>query len=705
MRIPPLPKPVRVVFFCIALLIAIRTILAIFDVVLTPPPEGPHASTVRYEVGHRLADLSTSKEVQAYYNPAMGTYDLIVVPVNPATPQSVITDVPSRTFASWFAEFPTVPVQHFPASALPPAALKATASPNPEKQATYFGASSVRTTVSVIDAIFGYLGEHLFQIASLAMMILLIYGMRSMGTDSKSSDQVLMPENIKGSLDENLVGMEDIKKELRTVGTMLANRTQYASHGVMGVANIMFTGPAGTGKTKSAAFLAKELNAPLIHCAGSNLESGLVGGGSRKLHGIYKQAQALSEQYGVCVVFLDEAQTLFMPRGATGPSSGKHSDDTANTLLNILDGVVPNTGNPVIWVVASNFSQGDGTMDDEAMLRRFPHKINFRLPNKAERQELLSHFLKKKGTVLAAKKPPLQSETLRLIKRLQSNSNPAVEEPSELIEWADLDLQQISEVTAELAPAILEDIVRSAKITAISQGSRINTRTLMAAFERTVIGLTDRETTSELIKTREIVAYHELGHFTLELQHSLAGASSIEEAFDRLHTLKISTESVSRMGALGYVLSKQDDAKLQSRDRLEQMVMRLYGGVACEELKYGASAITTGSHDDIKRATNLLITAVSQLGMYSQTKVNFIEANRLGVKVDTGPEIMALSSKLYNQTLDAVEVWMPLIEELAPILLKNYVLTRDDAVSHLRQSAVFAGIASNILSLQSAASR
>ena len=704
MRIPKLPKPVRIVFFCIALLIAIRTVLAIFDGVLTPAPENAIGSTVRYETGHRLSDLATSKEVKAYYDPTIGTYDLIVVPVDPTTPQYVITDVPSRTFASWFSEFPTVPIQHFPASALPPAALKATAPPSSDKQPSYFGASSVRTTVSVIDSVFSYLGEHLFQIASLCLMILLIYGMRSMGTDSKSSDQVLMPENIKGSLDENLVGMEDIKKELRTVGTMLANRTQYASHGVLGVANIMFTGPAGTGKTKAAALLAKELNAPLIHCAGSNLESGLVGGGSRKLQSIYARAQALSEQYGVCVIFLDEAQTLFMPRGATGPSSGKHSDDTANTLLNILDGVVPNTGNPVIWIVASNFSQGDGTMDDEAMLRRFPHKINFRLPNKAERQELLSHFLKKKGSVVAAKKPPLQSETLRLIKRLQTNSTSVVDEPSELIEWADLDLQQISEVTAELAPAILEDIVRSAKITAISQGSRINTRTLMAAFERTVIGLTDRETTSELIKTREIVAYHELGHFTLELQHALTGATTIDEAFDRLHTLKISTESVSRMGALGYVLSKQDEAKLQSRDRLEQLVMRLYGGVACEELKYGASSITTGSHDDIKRATNLLVTAVSQLGMYSHTKVNFLEASRLGVKVDTGPEIMALSSRLYKESLNAVEIWMPLIEELAPILLKNYVLTRDDAIAHLRQSTVFAEIAGNILNPKSSAS-
>jgi cell division protease FtsH len=39
-------------------------------------------------------------------------------------------------------------------------------------------------------------------------------------------------------------------------------------------------------------------------------------------------------------------------------------------------------GEGVIWVVASNFDDASTRMD-EAMLRRFSVKINFRLPNKA----------------------------------------------------------------------------------------------------------------------------------------------------------------------------------------------------------------------------------------------------------------------------------------------------------------------------------
>jgi cell division protease FtsH len=78
-----------------------------------------------------------------------------------------------------------------------------------------------------------------------------------------------------------------------------------------------------------------------------------------------------------------------MPRGR---SERRWDDDTANTLLGLLDGIKSTEGLEVIWMVASNFDEVHCPMD-EAMLRRFAVKINFRLPNQAERKELLSVFL------------------------------------------------------------------------------------------------------------------------------------------------------------------------------------------------------------------------------------------------------------------------------------------------------------------------
>jgi len=174
---------------------------------------------------------------------------------------------------------------------------------------------------------------------------------------------------------DDLVGMEDIKQEVAHLEDMIRNRDLYRSHNIDKPFNVMLTGPAGTGKTKLAGYLAKKLDIPLIQASGSALESGFVGGGSKALNAIYKKAC----KQGRCLIFLDEAQSLFMPRGR---GEKKWEDDTANTLLSLLDGVKKDEGAGVIWVVASNFDDVNSQMD-EAMLRRFSVKINFRLPNKS----------------------------------------------------------------------------------------------------------------------------------------------------------------------------------------------------------------------------------------------------------------------------------------------------------------------------------
>jgi hypothetical protein len=82
----------------------------------------------------------------------------------------------------------------------------------------------------------------------------------------------------------------------------------------------MFSGPAGTGKTKLASYLAKELNLPILFHSAANLETGYVAGGSNTLGRIVSMAKRRKR----CIVFLDEAQDLFMKRGG----HRKFDDDT-----------------------------------------------------------------------------------------------------------------------------------------------------------------------------------------------------------------------------------------------------------------------------------------------------------------------------------------------------------------------------------------
>lgn len=491
-----------------------------------------------------------------------------------------------------------------------------------------------QSKTGVLSGVGGFLGRN---VIGILLLLFLFVGLKKGMPGMASGASVVKPESLKGSMDD-LVGMEDIKQEVAHLEEMILNRDLYRSHNIDKPFNVMLTGPAGTGKTKLAGYLAKKLNIPLIQASGSGLETGFVGGGSKALNAIYKKACA----QGRCIIFLDEAQSLFMPRGR---SDKKWDDDTANTLLSLLDGIKSDKGSGVIWVVASNFDDASTQMD-EAMLRRFAVKINFRLPNKPERRELLQVFLKRKDP--------------------------------KCIDWSDLNLDYAAEITANLSPALLETVVDRASMIAIQEKILITTDVLFRAFERASIGLTDRATTAEQDKKRERVALHELGHFFMQIDPFLRQGMSWDEIKEKSRLLKISTESVSKVGALGYVLSSSEDVSLQTLEEMEQDVIQLYGGVAAEELFYGARGISTGSQNDIQKITAKLDLMVNQLSMYSRSKVDYTRFKREASNDEAMRQVEAKADELYTQTLEAMKSYKDLMWMLKDTLLERYVLSKDE---------------------------
>ncbi|MFM9434071.1 cell division protease FtsH [Janthinobacterium sp. CG_23.3] len=478
-----------------------------------------------------------------------------------------------------------------------------------------------------------FLKRHAFDITVVALLLFALkFGIPGMGM----STTVITPDQLKGSMDD-LIGMDDIKQEVLHLEDMIRHRSVYRSHNIDKPFNVMLTGPAGTGKTKLAGYLAKKLNLPLIQASGSALESGYIGGGSKALNALYRKACAR----GNCIIFLDEAQTLFMPRGR---GEKKWEDDTANTLLGLLDGVKSDQGSGVIWVVASNFDDASSQMD-EAMLRRFSVKINFRLPNKAERAELLRSFLGRKQEGCVA--------------------------------WDRLDLNQVADITANLSPALLESVVDRASMIAIQDKAVIDTDLMFRAFERSTIGLTDRATTAEKALQRERIALHELGHFFMQIDPYLRQGLSLAEVKEKSHLLKISTESVSKLNALGYVLSAGDDLSLRTLEEMERDVIQLYGGVAAEELFYGARGISVGSQNDIQKATAMLDMMVNRLSMYSRSKIDYSQFKQDGNGEHTLRQVEAKADELYSYTLGAIGDYKAVIASLKTELLERYVLSKD----------------------------
>ncbi len=455
----------------------------------------------------------------------------------------------------------------------------------------------------------------------------------------------LEPNQVHGSIDD-LVGMDDIKTEVAQIKDQYQRRAEYAEYGIRKPFNVMFSGPAGTGKTKLASYLAKELGLPILFHSAANLETGYVAGGSNTLSRIVSMAKRRKR----CIVFLDEAQDLFMKRGG----HRKFDDDTQNTLLAVLDGVRSKSEAEIIWIVASNFNSESMQMD-EAMLRRFQMKVDFRMPNKEERLAIIQHYLSQRADKVLG----------------------------------DLDLRHIVEVTEGRSPADLETIVNQAGITAVQAGGMIGTDTLMQAAERVMVGNVNANTTKERDRDRRIIAIHEWGHFLVdfEAERKMAGGDW-EKIQGEMKTIKISLKANPRNNALGFVFHKQGANLLKTKGDIEHDVRVLLGGMANEELFFGEEGTTNGAHNDITRVTKLLHHAVAEMGMYRKTRLNFgaLSDGGSGKNLDeeTRSIMEAQSERLYGETKNVLVRLRPLTEHLAGKLMDKGEMSLKESLFEIR---------------------
>src|SRR3954462_10433718 len=493
---------------------------------------------------------------------------------------------------------------------------------------------------SASDAWMAALSAALSGLLTIGLLTFLFYQLKS----QYKSLKFIEPGQVHGSIDD-LVGMDDIKSEVRQIKDQYERRAEYAEYGINKPFNVMFSGPAGTGKTKLASYLAKELNLPILFHSAANLETGYVAGGSNTLSRI----MAMAKRRKRCIVFLDEAQDLFMKRGG----HRKFDDDTQNMLLAVLDGVRTKSEAEIIWIVASNFNSEQMQMD-EAMLRRFQMKVDFRMPNREERGAIIEHYLSQRADKVA---------------------------PT-------MDMRHLVEITEGRSPADLETIVNQAGITAVQAGELIDAATLMQAAERVLVGNVNANTTKERERDRRIIAIHEWGHFLVdfELERKRAGGDW-EKLQSEMKTIKISLKANPRNNALGFVFHKQGSNLLKTKSDIEHDVRVLLGGMANEELFFGEDGTTNGAHNDITRVTKLLHHAVAEMGMYRKTRLNFGALNDNGSRTvdEETRSIMELQSeRLYGETKALLARQKPLTEHLAGKLIEQGEMSLKEALFEIR---------------------
>ena len=485
-----------------------------------------------------------------------------------------------------------------------------------------------------------FIMEHFLQI--LIYGFLFFYISRSMPGLADKKFDIVLPNEIESDLD-NLVGMDpQIKLEILQLKDMISNFAAYSKHGIQNFFNIMLSGPAGTGKSRIALGLAKALDLPVVIGTG-NVETGFVGGGASTIKNMFRTAEklAFNNKYKTAIIFLDESQTLMVKRGN---SSQKWADDSANELLAQLDGVNSERNVNIIFIAASNFDDSNMQID-EAMERRFKKKIYFKLPDKAQRAEIIEFYIDKIN--------------------------------EELVDIKKSDIDILAGVSTGLSPAKIETIINEASLTAIRKKCLIDNSLLIESFERIVVGLTSRENNGKS-NNRNRIVYHELGHFIAEFSKFDNSGMSLEEIKSELKLIKISSESISKYNVLGFVMN-ETSSDLKTKKDLEEEIISLYGGYAAEDHFYPSDSednVSTGAFNDIEKVTMILKSMVVDLGMYSKSKINLTILKETN-NAKSLEKIHEISERLYLIAKDRISRNEDLIQFLSEILMEEWTLDKD----------------------------
>jgi len=403
----------------------------------------------------------------------------------------------------------------------------------------------------------------------------------------------------------DVAGVDEAKTELQEVVEFLKYPEKFNSLGARIPRGVLLVGPPGTGKTLMARAVAGEAGVPFFSISGSEFVEMFVGVGASRVRDLFDQAKRNSP----CIVFVDEIDAVGRQRGAGLGGSHDEREQTLNQILVEMDGFDTNTN--VIVVAATNRPD----VLDPALLR----------PGRFDRQVILD-------------RPDMKGRVAIL--RVHSKGKPL----DKTVAVEDLARQSPGFSGADLANLVNEAAILAA---------RRNRKTIaMADFEEALEPIVaGPERKSRVISEAEklIIAYHEGGHAVVQ---------RILPKCDPVSKVTI----ISRGMALGYTMAlPTEDRYLQSKSEFEDKIAGLLGGNASERLVFGDT--TTGSSNDIEKATTLARRMVTEFGM----------SDRLGpLSFGKRDELVFLGREIGEQRNYSDEIAKQIDEEVRAIIDRAY---------------------------------
>lgn len=188
---------------------------------------------------------------------------------------------------------------------------------------------------------------------------------------------------------ENIVGMENIKKDMTQIVKMMQNPAEYAKKGMRLPKGLLLEGAPGNGKTLFAKALAGESKVNFIPAKATDFESMFMAIGPMKVKLLFRKARKKAP----CIVFIDEFDGIGTVRNYSGSAIETENTRIVTALLNELDGFEKTDG--VLVIAATNSIKAL----DPALIRpgRFDAKLTVPYPDFEARKQLIQMYCKGKN--------------------------------------------------------------------------------------------------------------------------------------------------------------------------------------------------------------------------------------------------------------------------------------------------------------------
>ncbi len=188
---------------------------------------------------------------------------------------------------------------------------------------------------------------------------------------------ITVPEEIDQTLD-NLVLNQDQKDEMEKMVKAIQFKDYLKRIGLVEVGKLLFVGPPGTGKTSTARAMSEKLKLPFLEVRLSMITDQYLGETAKNIDRVFDLAKRMSP----CILFIDEFDFMAKTRSSDENAALKRA---VNSLLKAID-EISLVKHGVLLIGATNHPQ----LLDSAAWRRFDDILDFPLPDKEMRQDILN---------------------------------------------------------------------------------------------------------------------------------------------------------------------------------------------------------------------------------------------------------------------------------------------------------------------------